>query len=268
MLALDICGFVCLIGILVALLKVRVFLGQPLHISQRGFILGFHVVRPGVGFFGAVNQGLDGLVPLADFRHSGIGTLLLPLGLIHSVHPVGAQLLIFFQNSAVLGAAGDLACSDLLHQFRRGAGFGCFVQQSGRLDVQNGLAVDFDAAKPLGDPQKVIGGGFAERDACAPCPEGIFLRGKLAVVQLLDNGAAQGVMGHRNGIDHPTQAGLGHLLALRVLILGHVKGIDRLSRETGVIKRGRDIRGCRCAFVGTVQSCGVWSSNCRLRHRG
>ena len=161
-----------------------------------------------------------------------------PFGAVHGVYPVGAELLIFFQNSTIFCAAGNLACSNFLHQFRRGAGLGRFVQQSGRLDVQNGLAVDFDAAEPLGNSQKVVGGRFAERNARTPCPESINSTiAMLGVVQLLDNSTTQSIMSHRNGIDHPAQAGLGHPFTLHILSFGHVQNIHGLSIKDGIIKR-------------------------------
>ena len=43
---------------------------------------------------------------------------------IEGVHPVGAQLLVFFQQILVLLVGGDVAILDRLHQIGGGRGFG------------------------------------------------------------------------------------------------------------------------------------------------
>lgn len=60
---------------------------RPFRSARHGFQLGFGVLGLGFGFAlqfpGLFLPGLG-----------GIGTLFLPFGLIHGVHPVGAQLLV------------------------------------------------------------------------------------------------------------------------------------------------------------------------------
>ena len=43
---------------------------------------------------------------------------------IEGIHPVGAQLLVFFQQILVLLVGGNVAGFDRLHQIGGGAGFG------------------------------------------------------------------------------------------------------------------------------------------------
>ena len=217
-------------------------LGAGLGFVRPVFLLRDLQPQP-VAVLGGAQLVGTGLVP---FSFGLFGTLLFQLGLIHGVHPVGAQLLVLLEHSTILCAAGDFAGGDLPNHVRRGAGLGCFIQQGGRLHIQNGLAVHLDVAEPFGNPQKVVGRGLAERNAFAPCPERIIATvAVLRVVQLLDNSAAQGVMRHGNGVDHPAQAGLGHFLALGVLTFGHVQDVHRLNVQTGIVKCSRRFRICR-----------------------
>ena len=64
------------------------------------------------------------LVQTVDIGQGGIAGVLGSLGGVEGVHPVSAQLLIFFQQFLVLLVGGNVAILDGLHQVGRGAGLG------------------------------------------------------------------------------------------------------------------------------------------------
>ena len=66
-----------------------------------------------------------------DIGQGGIAGVLGGLGSVKGVHPVSAQLLIFFQQFLVLLVGGDVAVLDGLHQVGRGIFLPGGVQQLG-----------------------------------------------------------------------------------------------------------------------------------------
>ena len=79
-----------------------------------------------VAFLGTGGGGLQLAVLLMQAVNIGQGGIAGGFGGcgIEGVHPVGAQLLVFFQQILVLLVGGNVAGFDGLHQIGGGAGFG------------------------------------------------------------------------------------------------------------------------------------------------
>ena len=168
-----------------------------------------------------------------------------------SLGSIGALFLGFDLGKGflILLVCCDITALDLCHQLCRGAGLRHGIQQGRRQGFQDGPLAGAAAVHQGRDLQQSVGTILGDADRQAPAFERIFAvlvvssfshcatSSIFTVVQLLDNGATQCIMGGGNGIAHVDKAALGQLFAVLVLLFCKVQVIHGLCIQPGIIKR-------------------------------